>query len=156
MNASGFPYLFHKMYKRSLNFSSETKTDTGLCLPPWDLAAMCFFAVQVCTWPARGFCADGNQIPRASGTEGLGQITGRSVQQILHQQLRTPWSLGRHLLATSAETRRALTNNKRSALGGSLYLNYEKKEKNLCQVSTLHVVHPLSQSFLWSWNRLLT
>ena len=117
------------MYKRSEHFSSKTKTHTELCLPPWDLTVMRFFAVQVRTWLARGFGADGNRIPRAPGSECPGQITGRSMQQILHQQLRTPWSLSRHLLATSAETFRALTSNKRSAIGGSLYLSYEKKPK---------------------------
>lgn len=45
----------------------------------------------------------------------------------------------------SAQVLGAPSNNIRSAIRGSLCLNYiKKKKKNLCQVSTLHVVHHLA------------
>lgn len=88
------------------------------------------------------------------------QAAWRGVGQLQTQPRgQEPWRLCRRPWATSARDSlvvRTLANNKRSAIGGSLYLDYLKNTKNLCQVSTLHVVHPLSQCFLWSRNRLLT
>ena len=87
----------------------------------------------------------------ASGTHKWKGMAAANVTQ----QLRACLGSLQAPRGPSAQVSGALSNNKRSAIWDSLYLNYlEKKKKNLCQVSTLHVVHPLSQCSLWSWNRL--
>lgn len=130
---------FMEFYKRFCTFFfpslSKAEAKLGLCLAP-----------GTCTDVPLGACRPAPRhlspalLPETeirypqhqpeSGTSNL----KRSGQLQTEPRLQEPWRLCRRPWATSARSSlvfRTLANNKRSAIGGSLYLNYLKKKKNL-------------------------
>lgn len=131
-----------------------------LCLAPWEPAVMCSFAVKIQTWPPPSLqglhmvSRAGNQTPGTSGGKWNKQMEGdgsckyyTAAKSMLGVSAAAPWPpllkcLGLWVIIKGQPPE-------------TLFIStIWKKKKNLCQVSTLHVVHPLSRCSLWSWNRL--
>lgn len=131
-----------------------------LCLAPWEPAVMCSFAVKIQTWPPPSLqglhmvSRAGNQTPGTSGGKWNKQVEGdgsckyyTAAKSMLGVSAAAPWPpllkcLGLWVIIKGQPPE-------------TLFIStIWKKKKNLCQVSTLHVVHPLSRCSLWSWNRL--
>lgn len=121
---------FIKGLRFFLFFPSQASAKPGLCLAPGNMqrhAPGCFAS----SLTALIFCTVSrarNQIPAASAWEWNKQLE-EEQGSCKHWE---PWRLCGRPWAPSASgslVLRALANNKRSAIGGSLYLDYSKRKK---------------------------
>lgn len=125
---------FYKRFVLFFFFPSQASAKPGLCLAPGNMqthAPRCF-APSLTALIFRTVSRARNQIPAASAWERPSSLKRSRAAANTEPQLLEPWRLCGRPWAPSASgslVLRALANNKRSAIGGSLYLDYSKRKK---------------------------